>query len=74
MGGTDSEVAAINPAVHYFGVFDGSIRISTSNGSLSLDATSPFSFARLAEGEESVALAQVPASLGVGVLEGTNCN
>lgn len=74
VGGTDYEVAAINQAVHYFGVFDGSIRISSSNGTLSLDAASPVSFARLAEGEEPVALAQVPASLGVGVLEGTNCN
>lgn len=74
VGGTDYEVAAINPTVHYFGVFDGSIRISSSNGSLPLDAASPISFARLAEGEEPVALAQVPASLGVGVLEGTNCN
>lgn len=74
VSGTDYEVAAINPAVHYFGVYDGSIRISTRNGSLSLDAISLISFARFAEGEEPVALAQVPASLGIGVLEGTNCN
>ena len=74
VGGTDYEVAAINEGVHYFGVFDGSIRISAATGTLSLDAASPISFARLEEGEEPVALAQVPASLGVGVLEGTNCN